>query len=77
MPTVSDNFSTRFIKLDKDISCEYICNQVQLLVQDFMKSDKNIKELLLSLDIRPVSYTVDPNVPRIPQTVLPNVLDSP
>jgi hypothetical protein len=77
MPTVSDNFSTRLIKLDKDISCEYVCQHIQELVQDFMKSDNNIKECLLTLDIRPISYSIDPTVPRITGVVLPNVLDSP
>lgn len=65
MPTVSQNFNSRFIKLDKNISCEYICKQVNLLVREFMESDKNIKESLLTLDIRPISFTQDPNVPKI------------
>ena len=65
MPTVSQNFNSRFIKLDKDISCEYICQQVNLLVREFMESDKNIKESLLTLDIRPISFTQDPNVLKI------------
>ena len=77
MPIVSDNFSTRFISLDKDINCEYICNQVGSLVRDFMESDKNIKECLLTLDIKSISYSVDPTIPKIERTVLPNVLDSP
>lgn len=65
MPTVSENFNSRFIRLDKNITCEYICQQVNLLVKDFMQSDKNIKECLLTLDIRPISSTVDPTVPKI------------
>ena len=65
MPTVSQNFSSRFIRLDKNISCEYICKQVNLLVREFMESDKNIKECLLTLDIRPISSTIDPSVPKI------------
>lgn len=65
MPTVSENFNSRFIRLDKNITCEYICQQVNLLVKDFMQSDKNIKECLLTLDIRPISSTIDPNVPKI------------
>lgn len=65
MPTVSQNFSSRFIRLDKNIACEYICQQVNLLVKDFMQSDKDIKECLLTLDIRPISSTIDPSVPKI------------
>lgn len=65
MPTVSENFSSRFIRLDKNIACEYICQQVSLLVKDFMESDKDIKECLLTLDIRPISSTIDPSVPKI------------
>lgn len=65
MPTVSENFSSRFIRLDKNIACEYICQQVNLLVKEFMGSDKNIKECLLTLDIRPISSTIDPSVPKI------------
>lgn len=65
MPTVSEDFSSRFIRLDKNISCEYICQQVNLLVKGFMQSDKNIKECLLTLDIRPIGSTIDPSVPKI------------
>lgn len=65
MPTVSENFNSRFIRLDKNISCEYICQQVNLLVKEFMQSDKDIKECLLTLDIRPISSTIDPSVPKI------------
>ena len=77
MPTVSENFNTRFIKLDKDISCEQICRQIQSLVRDYMQHDKNIKECLLSIDIRPISSTIDPNVPKITGVVSPNVTNSP
>jgi hypothetical protein len=65
MPTVSDNFRSRFIKLDRDISCEYVCQQVRSLVKEFMESDQNIKECLLTLDIRPIGFTVDPSIPKI------------
>jgi hypothetical protein len=65
MPTVSGNFSSRFIKLDKNIACEYICQQVNSLVKEFMESDINIKECLLTIDIRPISSTTDPSVPKI------------
>ena len=77
MPTVSENFNTRFIKLDKDVACEYICKQIRSLVNDYMQHDKNIKECLLSIDIRPVSSTIDPNVPKIAGVVTPNVTNLP
>ena len=77
MPTVSDNFSSRFVKLDDSVSCEYVCQQVSLLINNFTQNNKDVKECLLTLDIKPISYSVDPTVPRIEETVSPNTLDSP
>ena len=71
------NFNIRFIKLDKNITCEYVCGQVSSLVTSFIKDNGDISEYLLTLDIKPISVTIDPTVPKIPQTVTPNAISSP
>lgn len=65
MPTVSENYSTRFIKLDKQIGCEYVCAQVQALIQDAYKNNSELNECLLTLEIKPISYTTDKPPPRL------------
>ncbi|NDB59015.1 hypothetical protein EB001_11240 [bacterium] len=56
MDTVSQKY---FIRLDKQISCDLICSQVQNLVTKFQKSFPDVSDSFISLEIKKVNHSVD------------------
>lgn len=46
------------IKLDKELSCEYICHQIQKLISDYLSSNTN-KDILLHIDIKQITDAVE------------------
>jgi hypothetical protein len=60
------------ISLNKEVPCEYICQQIEKLAKNFMKNSQDINGALLVIDIvKPVDggdnhipkITYDPNSP--------------
>lgn len=59
MDAVSQKY---YIKLDKQIACEFICQQVQKIVTQFQKTNgQDLSETLLVLEIKNISHTAEPN----------------
>lgn len=56
----------RAIKLDKELPCEYICHQLQLLINDHRRSQSDLSECVLIMDIRQIiDDSPHPTVPLI------------
>ena len=53
------------IKLDKNIDCNYICQLLQNLTNEFQMSGANLPESILILDIKPISQTDDNLIPKL------------
>lgn len=53
------------IKLDKEISCEYICQRIQKLVNKLNNSQQNVAGSVLVMDIRPISDGGNDHIPKI------------
>lgn len=51
------------ITLNKEVSCEYICSQIQKLFN--AAKGQSSQELLLVVSINPISYTTDSLIPKI------------
>lgn len=62
MDTVSQKF---YIKLDKQISCEYICKQVGKIVTKSQQNGKDLSESFLVLEIRDISYSDSEPIPKL------------
>lgn len=51
-----------YIKLDKQIACEFICQQVQKIVTQFQKTNgQDLSEALLMLEIKTIAHTAEAN----------------
>lgn len=63
MDTVSQKY---YVKLDKQIPCEYICQQVQKIVTKFQQANgQDLSETLLILEIKNISYSDDNAIPKL------------
>lgn len=62
MDTVSQKC---FIKLNKQITCEYICQEAQKLVTKFQQNQLDLSDSFLVIDIITVSQTIDDALPRL------------
>ena len=51
-----------YIKLDKQIACEFICQQVQKIVTQFQQANgQDLSEALLMLEIKNIAHTAEIN----------------
>ena len=53
------------ITLNKDIQCEYICQQIQKLVAKFQQSGEDLSQSILVIDIIKVVDGGDSHIPKI------------
>lgn len=53
------------ITLNKDIQCEYICQQIQKLVAKFQQDGGNLSESVLVIDIIKTIDGGDSHIPKI------------
>lgn len=53
------------IKLDKEISCDYICQRIQKLVNQLNKTQQSVSGSLLVIDIRSITDGGDNHIPKI------------
>lgn len=53
------------INLNQPISCEGLCNQIQKLITKYQTTNSENKELVLVIDIKTISYTTYPDVPKL------------
>jgi hypothetical protein len=53
------------INLNKDIQCEYICQQIQKLVAKFQQGGGNLPESILVIDIITAVDGGDNHIPKI------------
>jgi hypothetical protein len=53
------------INLNKDIQCEYICQQIQKLVTKFQQGGGNLPESVLVIDIITTLDSGDNHIPKI------------
>lgn len=59
----------RAINLNRELPCEYLCHQIQLLINDYKTTNPDVKECLLIMDIQQITdYN---NIPRLTETPLP------
>jgi hypothetical protein len=52
------------IRLDKQIQCEYICQEIQSLINNHQQTSPNIDSVLV-LEIKTIEHTVDDYIPKI------------
>lgn len=52
------------ITLNKQISCEHICEQVQKIVTKFQNSN-DTADLVLVIDVKEITQTTDDLIPKI------------
>lgn len=62
MDTVSQKY---YIRLDKNLQCELICGQIQNLLTKFHKSNPNIADSFLCLEIKEISNSIDSQAPNL------------
>jgi len=65
MVTVSEIIMKIAITLNKNIECEYICKQVQKLVNKFQQSSQDISGAVLVLDIIQTIDGGDNHIPKL------------
>ena len=65
MITVSEIIMKIGITLNKNIECEYICKQVQKLVNKFQQSSQDISGAVLVLDIIQTIDGGDNHIPKL------------
>jgi hypothetical protein len=68
MGTVSGKSKTLMkisIKLNQNLVCEKICKTISLLVSDYQKTNSDIGECFLNLEIIPIAYTIEDQLPKI------------
>jgi hypothetical protein len=53
------------ITLNKDIQCEYICQQIQKLVTKFQQSGEDLSQSILVIDIIKTVDGGDNHIPKI------------
>lgn len=53
------------INLNQPISCEGLCHQIQNLMTKYQQANPNNKDLVLVINIKEVSYTKYPDVPKL------------
>jgi hypothetical protein len=53
------------INLNKDIQCEYICQQIQKLVTKFQQGGGNLPESVLVIDIIQILDGGDNHIPKL------------
>lgn len=59
MDAVSQKY---YIKLDQQITCEFICQQAQKIVTQFQKANgQDLSEALLILEVKNISHTAEAN----------------
>lgn len=63
MDTVSQK---SYIRLDKPLQCEYICQEVQKLLTKFQQQGvQDFTDSFLVLEIKSISYTIDETVCKL------------
>jgi hypothetical protein len=65
MITVSEIIMKIAITLNKNIECEYICKQIQKLVNKFQQSSQDISGAVLVLDIIQTIDGGDHHIPKL------------
>jgi hypothetical protein len=53
------------INLNQPISCEKLCHQIQNLITKNQQTNTENKELILVIDIKSISYTTYPDLPKL------------
>lgn len=53
------------IKLNQNLVCEKICKIIFNLISEYQKTNSNIGECFLNLEIVPVAYTIEEERPKI------------
>lgn len=53
------------ITLDKTISCENICKNIQNLVNSFQKNNPDLSNSIMTISIKNISETQIPDVPKL------------
>jgi len=53
------------IKLDKQLSCEYICNHIQKLVNSYSQQYNDLSNFLLVCELKEITTTNQTLLPRI------------
>jgi hypothetical protein len=54
-----------FIKLDKQITCEYICQEAQKIVTKFQQAQPDLSEVFLVMEIKTISQTIDETICKL------------
>lgn len=60
-----DRFTARFIKLSKGITCKQVCKELESLLKDYFGSETNMEDSILTLEIRTISHTTDPQTKNL------------
>lgn len=53
------------IKLDKNLSCEKICQSLQSIVTRFQESGGNMEQAFIMVDIKTITQTQDASIPQL------------
>jgi GTP-binding protein EngB required for normal cell division len=53
------------ISLNKNIECDYICKQIQSMVNNYQQSSQDISRAVLVIDIINVTDSIDNLMPKI------------
>jgi GTP-binding protein EngB required for normal cell division len=53
------------ISLNKNIECDYICKQIQSMVNNYQQSSQDISRAVLVIDIINVTDSIDSLMPKI------------
>jgi hypothetical protein len=55
----------RAITLNKEISCEQICEMIASMVNQYRISQPDLSNSIMVIDIKDISNSIDPEVPKI------------
>jgi hypothetical protein len=53
------------IKLNQNIACENVCKIASDLISEYQKTNGDIGECFLNLEIIPIAYTIEDQLPKI------------
>lgn len=53
------------IKLNQNLVCENVCRIISNLISEHQKTNSNIGESFLNLEIVPIAYTIEEEQPKI------------
>jgi hypothetical protein len=65
MITVSEIIMKIALTLNKNIECEYLCQQIQKLVTKFQQDGGNLPESVLVIDIIQTVHGGDNHIPKL------------